>query len=94
MMQTHGTYIGFIKELQGKTALLHSEGHALPTDQSFVAAQFDQLDLTYMGVNLAHGWHHFPSAAFRVDEPEQDEPEQDDDYYDDHSPFKGMQRRW
>lgn len=43
-----------------------------------VQAQFDNLELEYNGINLAHGWHIFPLAAFEVDpEPAEDGDEQE-----------------
>ncbi|MDX9698621.1 MAG: hypothetical protein RBT55_03525 [Rhodocyclaceae bacterium] len=70
----HGTYVGREEKLKGETALLRIN----PQLPEQVQAQFDNLELEYNGVNLAHGWHIFPLAAFEVDpEPAEDDDEQE-----------------
>lgn len=57
--QRHGTYVGPVKELQGDTALVRSDGYA----------QFDIQGLTHDGKDLSHGWHQFPLEHFQFATP-------------------------
>lgn len=56
----HGTYIGPIKSLEGKTASL-IENIINPG----VSAQFDDVS-----TGLGHGWHNFVNEDFELDDPE------------------------
>jgi len=47
--------------LQGQRALVRNDPD---NDRNFLC-QFDNLDLTIDGINLAHGWHSFPKSAFK-----------------------------
>lgn len=70
-----GTYIGSIEHLKGKTSLLRK----MP-EEGFVAAQFDDIQLTRSGVRLpkltwrdkppddalGYGWHLFRAMDFEI----------------------------
>lgn len=47
-----GTYIGPVKALKGKTALLK-------VHKRWAFAQFDEFHLWHLGQWLSHGWHKF-----------------------------------
>ena len=56
---TNVTYIGGVKRLKGKTALM------LPTDDpDTVKVQFDDKNLTWRNRKLGFGWHKFPARDF------------------------------
>ena len=74
----HGTYVGPIAHLKGKTALLQP----LPTAPWCVRAQFDDRELTmsqkpvppqeFPGFSLdalGFGWHTFQASDFEEDKP-------------------------
>ena len=63
----HATYLGprcGWNITSGDTALLR-----FTTDPDVVLVQFDNLHLCKNGVSMAHGWHQFPAAHFKLDEP-------------------------
>ena len=62
----HGTYIGAVKELQGKKALLRVGEH-----HDRLLAQFDDLDLQFGGQRLGLTWQTFSTSSFKLD-PEVD----------------------
>jgi len=56
------TYCGAIKELQDKTAIIrYYEGRGL-----LFLAQFDDSELEFNGIKLAHGWHQFLKTSFKI----------------------------
>jgi len=62
-------YTGKIKELQGKTALVRKDpgawtGYKVGDPTQFCMAQFDDTDLTFGGVKMWAGWHHFLTTDF------------------------------
>lgn len=65
-MMQHGKYIGKIAELKGETAMLREDPFSFEhqSRSPFVLAQFDKLELTLNGANLAHGWHLFEKTDF------------------------------
>ena len=68
----HGTYVGALAHLKGKTALLHL------SERTQVLAQFDDMKATrdpellasrpdlIWALSLGYGWHEFPAADFTV----------------------------
>lgn len=54
-------YVGAFSHLKGKTAMVR------PHDKrpDMVLVQFDDLQLTHLGVNVAHNWHAFLKADFK-----------------------------
>lgn len=61
----HGTYIGAVTALQGKTALLRIGEH-----YDRLLAQFDEPDLQFGGQRLGVGWHTFSKSSFKLDPEE------------------------
>lgn len=57
----HGTYVGLVKSLEGKTATLLTNKLNLCE----YLAQFDDVS-----TGLGHGWHRFPDSDFVLDDPE------------------------
>jgi hypothetical protein len=69
----HGTYIGPLEHLRGKSALLRK-----PPEESYILAQFDECNLTrekahepperfdgpWPADSLGFGWHVFPRSHF------------------------------
>ena len=62
----HGTYIGSIEHLKGKTALLRDD-----FGPTIILAQFDDTSLTCDSVMLGWGWHQFHPWEFELDEKEE-----------------------
>lgn len=77
----HGEYVGPLKELKGKTALIRpDETYHLPLHQRTLQAQFDghddwrvgkkfKLAHPETGALLCYGWHTFPATDFYIKVP-------------------------
>ncbi len=62
-------YVGKIKELQGKEALVRDDpgvmcDHTVKNGTIFVVAQFDDTSLSFGGVKMWTGWHPFLKTDF------------------------------
>jgi len=63
--EQHGTYVGPVEKLKGKTALLLPGGDD-DDDSPDLQAQFDDID-----TGFGHGWYTFSKSSFEID-PEVD----------------------
>lgn len=77
-MMDHAEYVGPIRELKGKKAIVQPDGtYELPLEQRTLQAQFDGTEDWRVGVEfklkhpetgalLCYGWHKFKATDFRI----------------------------